>query len=158
SFDVWDTPEPLGAFRMADVPLPSPLDPRPRKPPVEPQAVREPEPAGAAQGSLIRRGGGKLAVRVLRQESPAAGGTMHFGLSARAGASSGPVRWIEVPVDKSGVARIEGVRPGRYRLVLRYAPTAAALPSVRAPVEITITAGRELQLPPFRLAATQPPK
>jgi hypothetical protein len=63
------------------------------------------------------------------------------------------VRWIETRPDENGRARLKGLRPGRYRVALRFAPEGARGPLRRAPVEITLTAGREHHLPPFRLSA-----
>jgi hypothetical protein len=96
-----------------------------------------------------------MAVQVLRGAAPAAG-TVHFGLQPRDGAGWGPLRWTEALLDQRGIARLEGLRPGRYRITLRFAPEAGAAVR-RAPVEVLLTEGRDARLPVFQLTDPRGP-
>jgi len=76
----------------------------------------------------------------------------------------GPTRWTDADVDGTGVVKLEHIKPGEYRLTRRYRPEAGAeaLPAagrwIGTELPVSLTAGKELPVPPLRWAAGAAPK
>ncbi len=156
---VWELversdPQKILTFRMNDIPLPgaAPFVAGGRVSPPPPLVRR---PAGADR-PFFEAGGGKIASRVQLGDQPAPEGTLSLGLSTKNGAEWGGVRWIEADVDKEGLATLEDVKPGAYRVLRRYRPREGAQPRGRwlnAEVQVEVAAGKEGTLPPLRWTA-----
>jgi hypothetical protein len=152
-----DDPARLFSFRMTDVPLPGPpgaANPAPAPRPASPAA-----PGGALNPDhpFYGLGGGVLVNRVRIGERAAGEGTLQLGLALKRGAEWGPVRWMETEVDADGLARIENVKPGSYRLARVYRPSHPPLgwtPSAGrwqgGDAPITVLAGKEAVIPPLQ--------
>jgi hypothetical protein len=151
---VWELlektrPEKLFSFRMVDIPLPQagPFIPRrnpgPRPPATGPQGPKHPH---------YEEGGGVLVSSIEVAGKPAPAGSLQLGLAAQSGPDWGPVRWTDVEVTAAGVARLEDVKPGRYRLLRVYRPKdrAAAPPGegrwLNGEVVVEVVAGKETAL------------
>lgn len=65
-----------------------------------------------------------LAVSLKRAGSSAVG-EVSIGLSPKKGAGWGPVRWTTTETNEQGVARLEGVTPGTWRVLVRFRPRSA---------------------------------
>jgi hypothetical protein len=158
SLKVWPPLEPVGSFRLVDVPLrkqrfflPAPprrADTRPSTAPYFPGAVQLP--------ALFATGGGRLVLPVRIQDRPAPGGILNIGLASLAGEQSGPLRWIEAEVVE-GAARIEALKPGTYRVLRVY--QVQEDPPVKGPgrwdqaeLRVTVSAGKETVARPLRWA------
>lgn len=145
-------PEKLFSFRMQDVPLPPESIPLPRR------AAPPPVPRGPApdpERPFYEKGGGTLAGAVEIQGKPAGEGTLSLGLSTKSGGDWSAVRWVEVPVEKEGAARLEDVKPGTYRILRAYRPRepVKGLADGRwlnGEVTVEVMAGKEAPLPPLR--------
>jgi hypothetical protein len=142
-------------FRLTDVPLPqaAPLVPRTAPPAAAPEGGA-PDP----DRPYYERGGGTLVSEVRIGEKTASEGTLQVGLATRSGREWGPVRWIEVPVDREGRARVEDLKPGTYRLlrVYRAGAGASALTGgkwLNAEAVVTVTSGKEVVPPALRWGA-----
>jgi hypothetical protein len=142
--------------RLTDIPLPQPL-------PFNPAAVRpQPRPGtgeGGGEHPFFERGGGTLLNRVAAPGG-AANGTLDLGLAPREGAGFGPVRWLQLEV-LDGLAKLESVKPGAYRVVRRFRARSGALPPgegkwTNEDVQVTLTAGKAAE--PAALQWTVTPK
>jgi len=156
---VWDLetrqdPAKMVRFEFTDVPLPFAL---PVPPPMLPAA------ADAAEGRrqpFFDANGGTLVTQVRDGDLPLGPGELSLGLAERAGAGFGPVRWIAIEADAAGVARLEHVAPGVYRIHRQFRPRdelGNLLPLSgtweSASVTVTVAAAKELTLPPLRRTA-----
>lgn len=152
---VWKSTEksdPVKLFRlrMTDIPLP----PAPAGAEAGKAAVL---PAGAAalpDHPFAVMGGGTLIFRTERGGKPVKGGTLSVGLAPLVNGRPGTLRWMDVPVDTNGTARLLSVKPGTYRVQRKYrAGNGAAVPAVgwvNAVAVVTVKAGRETVAPPLR--------
>lgn len=68
---------------------------------------------------FFRPGGATLRSEVRLLSSAAPAGRLRVGLAAPSGPAA-PVRWSEVPVTAAGAALLEGIAPGRYRVLRQY--------------------------------------
>jgi hypothetical protein len=159
-------PTVLAHFRMRDIPLPqegvfitrAAPNPGPMggNPQFRPGRGR---PAAPAEPPPFRQvGGATLISQVTIGQRPAAAGVLSIGLSRKGegkdGAEWGPIRWQELPVGDTGVAKLPDLEPGTYRVMRLYGPKAPL--NLRGPglwsgaeVEIAAAAGKELSLPPL---------
>lgn len=141
------------AFRLVDVPLPPEYPTHPVPSPTNRRVTRSTgrNDAGAVRvtGPLAAVNGGTLVGAVEGVSS--AGGRVAFGLSLQENGGWSAVRWIEAPVDTAGVARIVGLRPGRYHIRRTFAPAppGSGPTAVWLNGEVTalIVAGKETVLP-----------
>jgi hypothetical protein len=158
-------PETLLSFRMFDIPLPqaSPFLPRKAPPPGQrPVAMPLPE------RPYFQQGGGILVNRIRIGNQAAGEGTLSLGLSVKTGEEWSAVRWTDVEVGQDGVARLEDLKPGTYRLLRNYRPAEA--PRVtgagrwwNGEVIVSVTAGKEtvplpLQWKPAAQNGASPPR
>ncbi|MGV3722714.1 MAG: hypothetical protein ACO1SX_17565 [Actinomycetota bacterium] len=148
---VWDLversqPAKLVSFRMVDIPLPDATAP----PVVRPVAPGV--PAGPAQDHpFYEKGGATLVSKVQVGAKAPIQGTVQLGLAAKVGVGWGPIRWIDLDLEV-GVAKLEGLKPGSYRLHRKFKPAdgdAAPAGGVWSNAEVVImaVAGKEL-VPP----------
>jgi hypothetical protein len=161
---VWDLversePVKLFSFKLTDIPLPEPNVPGFRKP----GGPRTPKPSPATDHPFYEKDGGTLLNRVQLGDKPAEG-SLQIGLAARAGADWGPTRWIELDLDE-GVARLEGLKPGSYRLQRIFRPKEGETGPqggtwLSKDLVITAVAGKELAPAPLKwsLQPVAPPK
>lgn len=149
-------PEKLFSFRMANIPLPSAEVFQPRRNPLPPPPTEGPvNPENANNRPYYEKGGGKLLSRVINGNQPAGEGSMALGLSVKEGGEWSGVRWIELPVDKDGNAKLEDLKPGAYRVLRTFQPKEKPKDPqpgrwVNGEVEVTVTAGKELSLEPLK--------
>jgi hypothetical protein len=144
------------AFRLVDVPLPPEYPAQPasgstnRRIGVAPS--RSDVTGVRVTGPLAAVNGGSLAGAV--EATGAGGGRVAFGLSLREGSGWSAVRWIEAPTDAAGMARITGMRPGRYRVRRTFTRTTAGTSAAGGwkndDVTVFVVAGMETLLPPLQ--------
>jgi hypothetical protein len=142
-------------FQLADVPLPPEY---PSRVAPGPTARRGAVATGRSEATVVRVvgplaavNGGSIAGAVEGGGAP--GGRMAFGLSLQEAGGWSGVRWIEAPTDGAGVARITGLRPGRYRIRRTLTPgggASAAITWRNEDVTAVVVAGRETLLPPLQ--------
>lgn len=157
-------PQPLVSFRMTDVPLPVEAPFVPRRAP-DPRAVAGANVPVRTTDFAFRQevGGGALVSQVSVVNRPAAEGVLTVGLAAREGDGWGPLRWTEVDVTAQGVAHLEQLMPGTYRMVRVFRVTKEALPLPpggawqNTEVTVTVMAGRATQVPPLLWTTTASP-
>ncbi len=137
-------------FRLLNVPLPPPHQWRPQAAPA--RTAAPPPPGGEVTHPFHQPGGGTLTGDVLVGSAQAGLGRLSLGLSPL-GDGDGATRWIDLQTDETGKVRLTDIKPGRYRVLRRFAP-AAAIPGDGAwtgeDVTIEIVAAREAALPPLR--------
>ena len=75
---------------------------------------------------------------------------VYIGLSARTASGWGPFRWSRAVLGQDGRARLEGLRPGRYRVAVSVGRRGAT-GTAQTSREVTVLGGREVQLPPIRI-------
>ncbi|MGV3722223.1 MAG: hypothetical protein ACO1SX_15050 [Actinomycetota bacterium] len=114
-------PRKLFSFRLDDIPLPTEGTFVPRQ---QPPPSRSPKAPPKVERPYRQPGGGTLVFRAEIGGAPVSNGTVAVGLAPKQGAEWGPLRWQDVQVDKSGLARLPDLAPGVYR-VLRIYRTAA---------------------------------
>jgi hypothetical protein len=164
---VWDlvekdNPVRLCSFRMTDIPLPPAPRPAARPAGTRPvQPARPPAPGG--DRPYFEREGGVLVSQVRLGERPAGEGTLSLGLAAKVDGEWSSIRWTDVEVSKEGMARLEALKPGTYRLLRRYRPKEAApgSPAGRwqnGEVQVELTAGKETTAPPLQWLPDPAPK
>jgi hypothetical protein len=73
------------------------------------------------------------------------------GLSRKEAQGYGAWRWLEAPVDRAGSGALGNIRPGHYRVALRWAGgmPEGVLPEGRGKTEVEVVAGKAAQLPPI---------
>lgn len=161
---VWEfvernDPERLMRIRLQDIPLPD-AGQAPRPQPVVPGRVapRQPPP----DRPFYEEGGAVLAGKV-ELPNRRAEGMVQVGLAPKAGTGWGAVRWQDVTLFSGGF-RLEDVKPGVYRLLLKYRPedpaslrTLGAGRWTNAEGTVTLVAGKEQTLPPLRWSSGAPP-
>jgi hypothetical protein len=143
-------------FRLVDVPLPAPGPSRPAPAPATPRgtasAGRPELPSVRATGSLAAAHGGRIAGGV--EGGGSREGRIAFGLSRQEAGGWSAVRWIEAPTDATGVARLSGLRPGRYRIRRTFTPTTTGTLAAgrwkNDDVTVYVIAGMETLLPPLQ--------
>jgi hypothetical protein len=146
---VWDLTVHAGPpvrtpFKIADIPIP-------------------PGPAEETPAADKNAVGGELASPVVLSGLPPGERELVLGLSRQEGMGWGPVRWRTVSIGLDGVAHLDGVPPGTYRvlralLIGREAPANAEDAPLRrintdwenASVEVRVEAGKVVTLPPLR--------
>ena len=99
-------------------------------------------------------GGGALVTGVRVAGRPVSQGNLSMGLAAKEGDGWGPIRWTDADVATDGTARLDHLKPGTYRVVRVYhAREQLPLPPggrwQDAEVLVTITAGKEVAVPPL---------
>jgi len=163
---VWDLveradPVKLFTVRLTNIPLPPTL-------PFNPAAAR-PQPApnrapGGGTHPFHDRAGGSVISRVALPGGVGVNGELDLGLAPRQDTGFGPLRWVQLEVT-DGVARLENVRPGAYRLMRRFRPRdGAQLPAAgrwtHEDVQITVTAGAAAEPAPltWTVGPPAPPK
>jgi hypothetical protein len=94
-------------------------------------------------------------------------GKLLLGLSRQEGAASGPIRWLELAVDRQGKAKLANLRPGRYRVTLAWSPerpfgsptVMSELPRaakvLSVPTIADVTPGKTVTLPAVSLGSAQ---
>jgi len=147
---VWDLversqPTKLMSFRMVDIPLPDVTLPPAARPgvPVVPAGPEQDHP-------FYEKGGATLVSKVLLGETAPVQGTVQIGLAAKSGAGWGPIRWMDLDLE-IGAAKLEGLKPGSYRLHRKFKPAdgeAAPVGGAWANAEVVITAVAGKQLVP----------
>jgi hypothetical protein len=155
---VWDLveksdPVKLFTFRMQEVTLPEAGAFVPRNAaPVRP-ATPEKEP----DHPFYEKGGGTILNKVQILDQPGKEGSLQLGLAPKTAEGWGPVRWAEVPISEDGVARLEAVKPGVYRMLRRFRPKAGSiLPGgegarwLNEEVQVTVAAEKEAIVAPLR--------
>lgn len=127
-------------FRAGPIPLPASATPGP-----------DPE-----QRPLYDPKGGSLVLKVVGLGGKPLEGEVTLGLVRKTG--GGGTRWLDVSTDPEGVARLEQLAPGAYRVtrLFRTAPGARAIGDGKAAVEVVVTAGKSVSLPPLRLKLAPP--
>ena len=80
-------------------------------------------PLPLAPGSLasVSAATASLVIALKRAGAPAVG-EVAIGLSPKRGAGWGPVRWTTTETDDQGSARLEGLSPGTWRVLIRHRP------------------------------------
>lgn len=150
-------PELLTHFRMKEIPLPAGGGQPGGRRPTPPAPL--PAPAPGAERPYHQPGGAMLSSPVELRGKPAAPGTLSFGLARKEGDHFASIRWIQREVSADGLARLEDLQPGTYRILRAYRPTNAAdrVPGAgrwqAAELTLTVTAGKETALPPLRWLA-----
>lgn len=157
---VWDLversdPQKLLTFRMTDIPLPAALEfdaraAAPERPMADTQAEERP---------FFQKGGGILISPVDVLGKPAGSGSLDLGLAPKTPDGWGAVRWIQRVDVIDGLARLESVSPGRYRLLRRFKPrdgdaVAGAGRWVNEQVEVILSAGKESRAVPLQWSKT----
>lgn len=163
-------PRLLFPFRLDDIPLPL-VD---RSLPVVPRPVllseQTAEPPDDFPSEWRDPRGAQLTFGVEAPGLNAAEGRVRVGLAVPEGEDWSPAHWTWLPVDRTGVVRLEGVRPGRYRVYRVFGVPALepAFPEGVSPasagpgfwsgsgMEIQARAGEILRLPPLRRHAGTP--
>lgn len=146
---VWDLldradPVKLFSFRMTEIPLPAPVEFNAKA------AAPPPAPENPNQQPFYEKGGGTLVSPVQVPGKAPVGARLDLGLAARQGQGWGPVRWAQVELAE-GLARLENVKPGTYRLVRRYRGGSLGEGSwAGGEQQVTVSAGKELRLAPLR--------
>jgi hypothetical protein len=154
-------PEKLLTFRMEQIPLPPEGVPDAPAPPAArpaPRPVVIPPPAARvppAERAYYQKGGAVLTSRTIQADRPAGEGTLAVGLSVKENGEWSGIRWIDVPVDGSGVARLADLQPGTYRLLRIYRPKEpppAGSPGhwENAELQVELVSGKETAPPPLR--------
>jgi hypothetical protein len=95
---------------------------------------------------------------VLVGQQSAGEGELSIGLSARKpGGAWDAVRWKQVPTGEEGLATLDGVAPGTYRIFRKFrarGPGGDLLPPMpgwqNAELVIRVEAGKTLKLPPLK--------
>lgn len=137
-------PHYLLSFRLNEIPIPPDLPSPPGMP--APRPGEEPHP-------YFRKGGGELVSRIVQDGKPVSGGSLDLGLEAKAAGGWNAVRWITLPVDDRGTARLTNLQPGAYRIRRVYHSDAGAhdrrlaRPNDTATAEVR--AGQTVMLPPL---------
>lgn len=109
-----------------------------------PAAMEAPHPL------LDRVHGGALRFRLRVDSQPAGPGAIQAALAARQGAASGPWYWFAGQTNAAGEATLANVRPGVYRLRVRY--RARPRQDYTAPdTEVTVRTGTTVSLPAWDL-------
>ncbi len=163
-------PRLLFPFRLDDIPLPL-VD---RSLPVVPRPVllseQTAEPPDDLPSEWRDPQGAQLTFGVEAPGLNVAEGRVRVGLAVPEGEDWSPAHWTWLPVDRTGVVRLEGVRPGRYRVYRVFSVPALepAFPEGVSPagvgpgfwsgsgMEIQARAGEVLRLPPLRRHAGTP--
>lgn len=126
-------------FHLTDIPLPA-------------------DNLGAQKNPFYDAMGASLAFTVEDRDGRAMEGVVSLRLERKSvDGWSGP-RWMEVVSAVDGKVRVEHLQPGTYRITrgFRQDPAHAALGETAAPAVVTFTSGKELLLPPLKLAIRAP--
>jgi hypothetical protein len=141
-YEFWlkSDPSEAVAFRGGPIPLPA-------------AAGNGPAPE---QRPLYDPKGGSLVVKVVGAGGKPLEGEVTLGLVRKGGA--GGTRWLDVSTDAEGVARLEQLAPGAYRVtrLFRTAPGAKGIGDRRGPVDVVVAAGKSVSLPPLQLPIAPP--
>ncbi len=148
----------LMSFRMTDIPIPQPGQIIPRRKPVARSSNPVPADTGD-RGPYYERGGGSLTMRVEIGGKAAGDGSLQVGLAMKEGAEFAAIRWSEAVVGADGLARVDDLKPGVYRVLRRFKPRNAGPLDpqgkwLNSEAQVTVTAGKESPLPPLRWAVT----
>lgn len=154
-------PERLLSFRMTNIPLPGDPIYIPRRASTRP--ARPGTASAAPERPFQETGGGTLVSRIQIGDQPAPEGTLSIGLVAKNGNEWSGIRWLEAPVNKDGLATLEELKPGTYRLLRVYRMKEA--PQLRTDgrwrngeVTIEVPAGKETTAPPLIWSPLPPEK
>lgn len=154
---IWDLaiksqPDRRIPFRLENIPLPFGGAERGA-------AAAAPRPAAPSPGPALSPNG-TLASEVIIGSRAAGDGELAIGLSVRKpNGAWDAVRWKQVPVDEEGVANLDGIPPGTYRVFRKFrarGPDGALQPATtgwaNAEVVVHVEAGKTLKLPPLKRA------
>jgi hypothetical protein len=151
---VWEViersdPVKLFTFRMADIPLPAPLE-------FNAKAVA-PNPGVQAPPDRLfyAKGGGILVSRILVAGKPAGNGILDVGMAEKRGPEWGPLRWTQVEV-LDGIARLDDLKAGVYRVVRRFRAKEGVLPEggkwTNEDLQVALSDGKEATPSPLHWA------
>jgi len=103
---------------------------------------------------LYARSGGTIVIPV-RGARSSVEARLLVGLSRKDGEAYGPWRWLEATLDRDGHGTLANVRPGHYRIAVRWSTGAASATPDNAPMrgEVDVAAGKPVRLPPFEAGA-----
>jgi hypothetical protein len=145
---------------MANIPLPPTGVVAPAVRPVRPPAA-PPAPKPPPDRPYYQQGGGILLNQVRVADKAAGEGTLSIGLAVKEGDGWSGIRWQNVDVDRTGAAKLEDLKPGTYRLLRVYRPSATPIPPrgrwQNNEVTIAVTAGKEAALPALQWMPEAPP-
>jgi hypothetical protein len=137
-------------FTLPGIALPDTLD-------LEADVIASGDDPSVREHPFFVEAGGSLVATVTG--SGVARGKLLAGLARQDGAGTGPVRWLELPVDKQGRAILANLRAGRYRVSLAWSPERApgsavvmtelprAARVLSAPATVDIAVGKTVTLP-----------
>jgi hypothetical protein len=153
---AWNAIEPaseerLCSFRLEGIPLP----PRPDFVPTSATPGAGPTSGGPGIEEFRQEKGGSLVMRVILGAQKVTQGALSIGLAVPAGPGWSVARWTQLPIEPDGTARLNDLRPRKYRLLRAYHPRdlqAPVLPPGRwsgADVTVNITQGGDTVAPPL---------
>lgn len=138
------------SFRMKDVPLPPEGAFIPRRNVLLPGRTSTPAPR-----AFYEAGGGTLVSTVKINGELPPGGALALGLAPKSGGENAGMRWVDLPIDKSGKVVLSNVRPGIYRVLRSFLPRQdLRLAGVgrwqnNEVLEVIVEAGENTTLPPL---------
>jgi len=138
-------------FTLPEIALPDTLD-------LEAAVIASGDDPSVREHPFHAQAGGTLIATVTG--ATLGSGKLLAGLARQDGGAPGPIRWLELPVDRQGRAILANLRAGRYRVSLAWSPERSAyadrtvmteLPRaarvISAPATVEIVAGKTVTLP-----------